>query len=92
MTVKADDGKGGTATVAVAIALTDVDEPPLAPDAPGVTATGRHDDEPGRELGGAVERGPAGDPAYPRAPTMRAAPLKVAATTCNTEGAGGGRG
>ena len=38
VTVKADDGKGGTDTVAVTIALTDVDEPPLAPDAPGVTA------------------------------------------------------
>ncbi len=39
VTVKADDGKGGTATVAVSIALTDVDEPPLAPDRPGVTPT-----------------------------------------------------
>ena len=35
VTVKADDGKGGTATVAVSIALTDVDEPPLAPDGRG---------------------------------------------------------
>ena len=37
--VKADDGKGGTDTVTVTINLTDVDEPPGAPDAPTVTAT-----------------------------------------------------
>ena len=39
VTVKADDGKGGTDTVSVAITLTDVSEPPDAPDAPTVTAT-----------------------------------------------------
>ena len=37
--VKADDGTGGTDTVTVTINLTDVDEPPLAPAAPTVTAT-----------------------------------------------------
>ena len=37
--VKADDGNGGTDTVTVTIDLTDVDEPPLAPAAPRVTAT-----------------------------------------------------
>ena len=37
--VKADDGNGGTGTVTVTITLTDVDEPPLAPAAPTVTAT-----------------------------------------------------
>ena len=37
--VKADDGNGGTNTVTVTINLTDVDEPPLAPAAPTVTAT-----------------------------------------------------
>ena len=37
--VKADDGNGGTGTVTVTIDLTDVDEPPLAPSAPRVTAT-----------------------------------------------------
>ena len=37
--VKADDGNGGTDTVTVTITLTDVDEPPLAPAAPTVTAT-----------------------------------------------------
>ncbi len=39
MRVKADDGKGGTDTVAVTINLTDVNEPPSAPGAPAVTAT-----------------------------------------------------
>ena len=38
MTVKADDGRGGTDTIAVTINLTDVEEKPLAPDAPGVSA------------------------------------------------------
>ena len=37
--VKADDGNGGSDTVTVTINLTDVDEPPLAPAAPTVTAT-----------------------------------------------------
>ena len=37
--VKVDDGNGGTDTVTVTITLTDVDEPPLAPAAPRVTAT-----------------------------------------------------
>ena len=37
--VKADDGNGGTDTVTVTIDLTDVNEPPLAPAAPRVTAT-----------------------------------------------------
>ena len=37
--VKADDNNGGTDTVTVTIDLTDVDEPPLAPEAPRVTAT-----------------------------------------------------
>ena len=40
MIVKADDGNGGTDTVTVTIDLTnDVNEPPLAPAAPRVTAT-----------------------------------------------------
>ena len=39
VTVKADDGRGGTATVAVTITLTDVAEPPDAPEPPVVTAT-----------------------------------------------------
>ena len=34
--VVADDGRGGTAEVAVAVTVTDVQEPPLAPDAPSV--------------------------------------------------------
>ena len=37
VTVKADDGRGGTDTVAVSITVTDVAEPPLAPDAPRVS-------------------------------------------------------
>ena len=37
--VKADDSKGGTATVTVTITLTDVNEPPGVPAAPSVTAT-----------------------------------------------------
>ena len=39
VTVKADDGNAGTATVAVTITVTDVAEPPAAPTAPAVTAT-----------------------------------------------------
>ena len=39
VTVKADDGNAGTATVAVTITVTDVAEPPAAPAAPAVTAT-----------------------------------------------------
>ena len=39
VTIKADDGNSATDTVAVTIAVTDVDEPPDAPQAPGVTAT-----------------------------------------------------
>ena len=40
MIVKADDGNGGTGTVTVTIDLTnDVNEPPLAPSTPRVTAT-----------------------------------------------------
>ena len=39
VTVKADDAHGGTDTVAVTIAIADVDEPPLAPDAPSVSPT-----------------------------------------------------
>ena len=38
VTVKADDGRGGSDTIAVTINLTDVEEKPLAPDAPGVSA------------------------------------------------------
>ena len=38
VTVKADDSRGGTDTIAVTINLTDVEEKPLAPDAPGVSA------------------------------------------------------
>ena len=37
LTVKADDGEGGTATIDVTVNATDVDEPPRAPDAPSVT-------------------------------------------------------
>ena len=37
LTVKADDGEGGTATIDVTVNATDVDEPPQAPDAPTVT-------------------------------------------------------
>ena len=36
LTVKADDGEGGTATIDVTVNVTDVDEPPRAPDAPTV--------------------------------------------------------
>ena len=36
LTVKADDGEGGTATIDVTVNATDVDEPPRAPDAPTV--------------------------------------------------------
>ena len=39
VTVKADDSNGGTATIAVTITVTDVDEPPDAPAAPTVSAT-----------------------------------------------------
>ena len=39
VTVKVDDGNGGTDTVTVTIDLTDVNEPPLEPVAPRVTAT-----------------------------------------------------
>ena len=39
VTVKADDGNAGTATIAVTITVTDVAEPPAAPAAPAVTAT-----------------------------------------------------
>ena len=38
MTVKADDSEGGTDTISVTINVTDVEEKPLAPDAPGVSA------------------------------------------------------
>ena len=38
VTVKADDGKGGTDTIAVAIDIIDVEEPPSAPAAPTVSA------------------------------------------------------
>ena len=38
VTVKADDGQGGSDTVAVTIDITDEDEPPLAPGAPSVSA------------------------------------------------------
>ena len=37
VTVRADDGNGGTDTVAITIAVTDVDEPPAAPAAPAVS-------------------------------------------------------
>ena len=37
VTVKADDGRGGTDTIAVTITVTDVEEKPLAPDAPTVS-------------------------------------------------------
>ena len=39
VTIKADDGNGGTDTVGVTISLTDVNEPPAAPAAPAVAAT-----------------------------------------------------
>ena len=39
VTVKAGDGHGNTATIAVTIEVTDVPEPPSAPGAPAVTAT-----------------------------------------------------
>ena len=38
VTVKADDSKGGTDTIAVTVNVTDVDEPPSAPGAPSVSA------------------------------------------------------
>ena len=40
VTVTADDGYGGTASVDVTVRVTDEDEPPAAPDAPGVKAVG----------------------------------------------------
>ncbi|MCY3684139.1 MAG: fibronectin type III domain-containing protein, partial [Gemmatimonadetes bacterium] len=39
VTVRAQDGKGGSATIAVEITLTDENEPPGRPDAPTVTAS-----------------------------------------------------
>ena len=39
VTIKADDDKGGTDTLAVTITLADADEPPDAPEPPSVTAT-----------------------------------------------------
>ena len=39
VTVKADDGNGGAASVAVAIDVTDVDEQPATPDRPAVSPT-----------------------------------------------------
>ena len=39
VTIKVDDGNGGSDTVAVTITVTDVDEPPSAPAAPSVSAT-----------------------------------------------------
>jgi len=39
VTVRAQDGKGGSATIAVTITLTDENEPPGRPDAPTVTAS-----------------------------------------------------
>ena len=39
VTVKADDGNGGTDTIAVTVSVTDVAEPPSAPAAPTVSAT-----------------------------------------------------
>ena len=39
VTVKADDGNGGTDTIAVTITVTDIDEPPDKPAKPTVTAT-----------------------------------------------------
>ena len=38
VTVKADDSEGGTDTISVTIDLTDVEEKPLAPDAPSVSS------------------------------------------------------
>ena len=39
VTVKVEDGSGGSATIAVTLNVTDRDEPPIAPDAPTVNAT-----------------------------------------------------
>ena len=39
VTVKVEDGSGGSATIAVTLNVTDRDEPPIAPDAPTVAAT-----------------------------------------------------
>ena len=39
VTVKVEDGSGGSATIAVTLNVTDRNEPPLAPDAPTVAAT-----------------------------------------------------
>ncbi|MCY3986234.1 MAG: fibronectin type III domain-containing protein [Candidatus Dadabacteria bacterium] len=41
--VKADDGKGGTDTIAVNIDLTNIPEPPAAPRAPSVSSSGARD-------------------------------------------------
>ena len=40
LTVKADDGEGGTETIEVTVNVTDVDEPPQAPGAPSVEGSG----------------------------------------------------
>ena len=40
VTVKADDGNGGSATIAVTLTISDVDEPPDSPGASTVTVTG----------------------------------------------------
>ena len=56
VTVKADDGRGGRATVPVTISLTDVDEQPETPAAPMVTATQDtrgYPRQPGRDVDGA---------------------------------------
>ena len=60
MTVRASDDRGGSDTVAVTIAVadSDEDEPPEAPDAPTVEADVELEYEPGRELDGAAEPRP----------------------------------
>ena len=55
VTLKADDGNGGTDTIAVTITLTNVIEPPDRPAAPSVTATAGTADSLDGELDGAVE-------------------------------------
>ena len=50
VTVKADDGNGGTDTIAVTINITDVEEPPLGPGSPHGLRRLRHDRQPVGEL------------------------------------------
>ena len=61
VTVKADDGNGGTDTIAVTITLTNVIEPPGRPAAPSVSSVGRQHHQPVGDVDGTGEHRPAID-------------------------------